>query len=96
MHSSELRPIARQRQKLVGLLSSEKNRMHKGLTDAGIRPETAGVGTRPGVQGGAPRFFVGAGLPAIYCGNAGWRHSFRGQARSHSRLSQWIFGPTAP
>jgi transposase len=33
----ELRLIARQRQKLVGLLSSEKNRMHKVLTDAGIR-----------------------------------------------------------
>ena len=33
----ELRLIARQRQKLVGLLSSEKNRLHKVLTDAGIR-----------------------------------------------------------
>ena len=33
----ELRLIARQRQKLVGLLSSEKNRMHKVLTDAGVR-----------------------------------------------------------
>jgi transposase len=33
----ELRLIARQRQKLVGLLSSEKNRMHKVLTDAGLR-----------------------------------------------------------
>ncbi|CAB3778742.1 IS110 family transposase ISCARN97 [Paraburkholderia ultramafica] len=33
----ELRLIARQRQKLVGLLSSEKNRMHKVLTDSDIR-----------------------------------------------------------
>jgi transposase len=33
----ELRLIARQRQKLVGLLSSEKNRLHKILTDGGIR-----------------------------------------------------------
>ena len=33
----ELRLIARQRQKLVGLLSSEKNRLHKVLTDSGIR-----------------------------------------------------------
>ena len=33
----ELRLIARQRQKLVGQLASEKNRMHKILTDGGIR-----------------------------------------------------------
>jgi transposase len=33
----ELRLIARQRQKLVGLLSSEKNRLHKILADGGIR-----------------------------------------------------------
>ena len=33
----ELRLIARQRQKLVGQLASEKNRMHKVLTDSGIR-----------------------------------------------------------
>lgn len=33
----ELRLISRQRQKLVGQLASEKNRMHKVLTDAGIR-----------------------------------------------------------
>jgi transposase len=33
----ELRLIARQRQKLVGLLASEKNRLHKVLTDGGIR-----------------------------------------------------------
>ena len=33
----ELRLIARQRQKLVGLLASEKNRLHKVLTDSGIR-----------------------------------------------------------
>ena len=33
----ELRVISRQRQKLVSLLSAEKNRMHKVLTDAGIR-----------------------------------------------------------
>ncbi len=33
----ELRLIARQRQKLVGLLASEKNRLHKILTDGGIR-----------------------------------------------------------
>jgi transposase len=33
----ELRVISRQRQKLVSLLTSEKNRMHKVLTDAGIR-----------------------------------------------------------
>jgi transposase len=32
-----LRHIARQRQKLVGMLASEKNRMHKLLTDAGVR-----------------------------------------------------------
>lgn len=33
----ELRLIARQRQKLVGLLAAEKNRLHKVLTDGGIR-----------------------------------------------------------
>ncbi len=33
----ELRLIARQRQKLMGLLASEKNRLHKVLTDSGIR-----------------------------------------------------------
>ena len=33
----ELRLISRQRQKLVGLLASEKNRLHKVLTDGGIR-----------------------------------------------------------
>ena len=33
----ELRLIARQRQNLVGMLSSEKNRLHKVLTDGGIR-----------------------------------------------------------
>lgn len=33
----KLRLVARQRQKLVGMLASEKNRLHKGLTDAGIR-----------------------------------------------------------
>ena len=32
-----LRLIARQRQKLGGMLASEKNRLHKGLADAGIR-----------------------------------------------------------
>jgi hypothetical protein len=32
-----LRHIARQRQKLGGMLASEKNRLHKLLTDAGIR-----------------------------------------------------------
>ncbi len=33
----ELRLIARQRQKRVGQLASEKNRLHKVLTDSGIR-----------------------------------------------------------
>lgn len=33
----ELRLISRHRQKLVGILSSEKNRLHKVLTDGGIR-----------------------------------------------------------
>lgn len=33
----ELRLISRQRQKLTGLLASEKNRLHKVLTDGGIR-----------------------------------------------------------
>lgn len=33
----ELRLIARQRQKLVGQLAGEKNRLHKVLTDSGIR-----------------------------------------------------------
>lgn len=33
----ELRLIARQRQKLVGQLASEKNRLHKVLTDGGVR-----------------------------------------------------------
>jgi transposase len=33
----ELRLISRQRQKLVGQLTSEKNRLHKVLTDGGIR-----------------------------------------------------------
>ena len=33
----ELRLIARQRQKLVGQLATEKNRLHKVLTDSGVR-----------------------------------------------------------
>ena len=33
----QLRPVARQRQKLVGMCSAEKNRLHKVLVDAGIR-----------------------------------------------------------
>ena len=33
----ELRLISRQRQKLVGQLASEKNRLHKVLTDGGVR-----------------------------------------------------------
>ena len=33
----ELRLLARQRQKLVGQLASEKNRLHKVLTDSGVR-----------------------------------------------------------
>ena len=33
----QLRPVAQQRQKLVGMCSAEKNRLHKVLTDAGIR-----------------------------------------------------------
>ena len=33
----ELRLVARQRQKLVGMCSAEKNRLHKVLVDAGIR-----------------------------------------------------------
>jgi transposase len=33
----ELRLVARQRQKLVGQLASEKNRLHKVLTDSGVR-----------------------------------------------------------
>ena len=33
----QLRLVARQRQKLVGMCSAEKNRLHKVLTDAGIR-----------------------------------------------------------
>ncbi|GLI36112.1 hypothetical protein DAMNIGENAA_35450 [Desulforhabdus amnigena] len=32
-----LRLISRERQKLVGMLASEKNRLHKVLTDGGIR-----------------------------------------------------------
>lgn len=36
-HTRYLRLIARQRQKLGGMLSSEKNRLHKLLADAGIR-----------------------------------------------------------
>jgi len=33
----QLRLVARQRQKLVGMLSAEKNRLHKVLTDGGLR-----------------------------------------------------------
>ncbi len=33
----ELRLVGRQRQKLVGMLASEKNRLHKVLVDAGVR-----------------------------------------------------------
>jgi transposase len=36
-HLRALRLVARQRQKLVGILSGEKNRMHKVLSDGGIR-----------------------------------------------------------
>lgn len=34
---ANLRLIARQRQKMVGMLASEKNRLHKVLTDGGVR-----------------------------------------------------------
>jgi transposase len=37
MRLRELRLISRQRQKLVGQLASEKNRLHKVLTDGGVR-----------------------------------------------------------
>jgi hypothetical protein len=45
--------IARQRHKLFGLRSSEKNRMHKVLTDAGIRlgVEPSGTAARGRVDG---------------------------------------------
>ena len=33
----QLRLVARQRQKLVGMLCAEKNRLHKVLVDAGLR-----------------------------------------------------------
>lgn len=36
-HLGNLRLIARQRQKMVGMLASEKNRLHKVLTDGGVR-----------------------------------------------------------
>lgn len=36
-HLRELRLVSRQRQKLVGQLAAEKNRLHKVLTDGGIR-----------------------------------------------------------
>jgi len=36
-HMRELRLVARQRQQFVGQLSAEKNRLHKVLTDGGIR-----------------------------------------------------------
>jgi len=36
-HVRHLRLIARQRQKLGGMLASEKNRLHKVLSDSGIR-----------------------------------------------------------
>jgi transposase len=36
-HLRQLRLVSRQRQKLVGQLASEKNRLHKVLTDAGVR-----------------------------------------------------------
>lgn len=36
-HFRQLRLVARQRQKLVGMCSAEKNRLHKVLVDAGIR-----------------------------------------------------------
>lgn len=39
-----LRLIARQRQKLGGMLASEKNRLHKLLADAGILAQRAGLG----------------------------------------------------
>jgi hypothetical protein len=37
----ELRLIARQMQKLTGILSGEKNRLHKILSDGGIRLGTS-------------------------------------------------------
>lgn len=37
MQMRELRLVSRQRQKLVGMCSAEKNRLHKVLVDAGIR-----------------------------------------------------------
>ena len=41
----QLRLVARQRQKLVGMLSADKNRLHKVLTDGGLR-----LGLRRSVQ----------------------------------------------
>jgi transposase len=43
----ELRLIARQRQKLVGQLASEKNRLHKVLTDSSIRLGVMASANRP-------------------------------------------------
>ena len=54
----ELRLIARQRQKRVGLLSSEKNRLHKVLPDAGIR---LGVGVSD-IHGQSARAMIKAVL----------------------------------
>lgn len=59
----DLRLIARQRQKLVGMAASEKTRIHKYLTDAGIRlsvvvsdihGQSAGLMIKCLVEGGTP------------------------------------------
>ena len=42
----QLRLVARQRQKLVGMCSAEKNRLHKVLVDAGIAVGGAGTEAR--------------------------------------------------
>ena len=69
----ELRLIARQRQKLVGMLASEKNRLHKLLTDGGIRlgvvvsdihGQSARAMIKALIQGATPQEVLSPGEPS--------------------------------
>jgi hypothetical protein len=99
----QLRLIARQRQKLVSQLASEKNRLHKALTDGGIR---LGVVVSD-LHGQSARALVKAIIGRCSrerFGNAAWRTNsetskprFRPSAGARSRARRWPpIRPAAP
>jgi len=77
-----LRLIARQRQKLGGMLASEKNRLHKLLADAGIRVSLF-IDPDPSTINAARDL----GVPAIELHTGRYAHTWRegGEALEHLR-----------